>query len=39
VGGATRNFPIPSSNCGVPSTAQAYSLNITVIPNGAPSAI
>ncbi len=34
VGGATRNFPIPSSNCGVPSTAQAYSLNITVIPNG-----
>jgi hypothetical protein len=36
VGGATRNFPIPSSNCSVPSTAQAYSLNITVIPNGTP---
>ncbi len=36
LGGATRNFPIPSSNCGVPSTAQAYSLNITVIPNGTP---
>ncbi len=37
VGGATRNFPIPSaSGCGVPSTAQAYSLNITVVPNGTP---
>jgi hypothetical protein len=36
VGGATRNFPIPSSGCGVPSTAQAYSLNITVVPAGTP---
>ncbi len=34
VGGATRSFPIPSSSCGIPSTAQAYSLNMTVVPRG-----
>ena len=34
VGGATRNFPIQSSSCDVPATAQAYSLNITVVPQG-----
>ena len=28
----TRDFPIPASACNVPSTAQAYSLNFTVIP-------
>jgi len=28
----TRNFQIPAANCGVPATAQAYSLNVTVIP-------
>jgi hypothetical protein len=33
-GSATRNFPIASSGCGVPSTAQAYSLNMTVVPPG-----
>jgi hypothetical protein len=33
-GNATRNFPIPSSSCGIPSTAQAYSLNMTVVPPG-----
>ncbi|MBV9769909.1 MAG: SBBP repeat-containing protein [Bryobacterales bacterium] len=33
-GGFTRSFPIPASNCGVPATAQAYSLNITVVPHG-----
>ena len=33
-GGATRNFPIPSSSCNVPSNAQAYSFNITVVPPG-----
>ncbi len=33
-GGATRSFPVPSSSCGVPATAQAYSLNITVVPPG-----
>ncbi len=32
--GATRSFPVPASNCNVPSTAQAYSLNITVSPPG-----
>ncbi len=32
-GQATRNFTIPSSACGIPSTAQAYSLNATVVPN------
>ncbi|MGD0137115.1 MAG: SBBP repeat-containing protein, partial [Bryobacteraceae bacterium] len=35
VGGATRNFPIQSSGCDVPATAQAYSLNITAVPHGA----
>lgn len=29
---STRTFPIPSSDCGIPDTAQAYSLNITVVP-------
>ncbi|HLJ49942.1 MAG TPA: FG-GAP-like repeat-containing protein [Bryobacteraceae bacterium] len=29
-----RNFVIPSSGCNVPATAQAYSLNITVVPAG-----
>ena len=33
-GGVARSFPIPQSNCGVPSTARAYSLNITVVPSG-----
>jgi hypothetical protein len=32
--GSTRSFPIPSSSCGVPATAQAYSLNMTVVPPG-----
>jgi hypothetical protein len=31
-GGTARNFPVPSSACGVPSTAQAYSLNFTAFP-------
>ena len=29
-----RTFPIPSSACSIPSTAQAYSLNFTVVPSG-----
>jgi hypothetical protein len=33
-GGATRSFTIPNSACGVPSTAQAYSLNVAVVPAG-----
>ncbi len=32
--GSTRSFPIPQSGCHVPSTAQAYSLNVTVVPEG-----
>ena len=32
--GATRSFAIPQSACGIPATAQAYSLNVTVIPKG-----
>jgi uncharacterized repeat protein (TIGR01451 family) len=33
-GGTTRGFAIPDSACGIPSTAQAYSLNVTVVPHG-----
>jgi hypothetical protein len=29
-----RSFAIPQSACGIPSTAVAYSLNVTVQPNG-----
>ncbi len=32
--GASRNFPVLSSNCGVSAGALAYSLNATVIPSG-----
>ena len=31
-GGTTRGFNIPSSSCGIPPTAVAYSLNFTVVP-------
>ena len=33
-GASTRAFPIPSSTCNIPATAQAYSLNVTVVPSG-----
>jgi hypothetical protein len=33
-GGTSRSFPIPSSPCEAPSTAAAYSLNVTVVPHG-----
>lgn len=33
--GTTRDIPIPQSGCDIPSTARAYSLNITVVPRGA----
>jgi hypothetical protein len=34
-GGTSRTFPIPSStSCSIPSVAQAYSFNITVVPPG-----
>jgi hypothetical protein len=29
-----RDFNIPSSGCGVPGTASAYSLNVTALPSG-----
>ncbi len=31
--GSTRSFAVPSSSCGIPSTAVAYSLNVTVVPS------
>jgi hypothetical protein len=34
IGGFTRDFPIPLSGCGIPTTAAAYSLNFTVVPHG-----
>ena len=33
-GAAGRAFPVQSSACGIPSTAKAYSLNITAVPRG-----
>jgi hypothetical protein len=30
----TRNFPIPSSSCAIPSTARVFSFNMTVVPTG-----
>jgi hypothetical protein len=33
-GGSFREFLIPSSACGIPSTAAAYALNVTVVPHG-----
>ncbi|HLJ45975.1 MAG TPA: hypothetical protein VKU01_08205 [Bryobacteraceae bacterium] len=34
-GNTTRSFPVQSSTCGVPQGAKAYSLNVTVVPQGA----
>ena len=31
-GGTSRDFTVPSSACSIPSTAQAYSLNVAVVP-------
>jgi uncharacterized repeat protein (TIGR01451 family) len=31
-GNTTRGFTIPDSACGIPATAQAYSINVTVVP-------
>jgi hypothetical protein len=33
-GGTSRSFPVLSSGCGVPASAQAYSMNATVVPPG-----
>ena len=36
VGGHERDFPVVTSNCGLPANAAAYSMNFTVVPpNGA----
>ena len=32
--GATRSFPVLSSACGIPNSAQAYSMNFTALPHG-----
>jgi hypothetical protein len=32
--GQVRDFPIPGSTCNIPTTAKAYSLNLTVVPPG-----
>ncbi len=31
-GGTQRSFPFPQGNCNIPTQAQAYSLNVTVVP-------
>ena len=33
-GGTSRDFVIPNSACGIPSTAAAYSMNVAVVPRG-----
>jgi len=33
-GGSTRSYAVPASACSIPSSAQAYSLNATVVPSG-----
>jgi uncharacterized repeat protein (TIGR01451 family) len=30
--GVPRTFPVPSSSCGIPASAQAYAFNMTVVP-------
>jgi subtilisin family serine protease len=32
--GSTRDFAIPNGSCSIPSSAAAYSLNVTVVPQG-----
>ena len=34
-GGSTRSFPVQSSSCGIPPSAQAYSLSIAAVPRAA----
>ena len=33
-GGTSRSFAVLNSGCGVPASAQAYSMNATVVPSG-----
>jgi hypothetical protein len=35
-GGQERDFPVLASDCNIPSTAQAYSMNFTVVPVNGP---
>ena len=32
-GGTSRSFPLPQGGCGIPATATAYALNVTVVPH------
>jgi hypothetical protein len=32
-GGTSRSFALPNSSCGIPSTAQAFSFNVAVVPH------
>ncbi len=32
--GSSRSFAVPQSGCGIPGTALAYSMNVTVVPDG-----
>jgi hypothetical protein len=32
--GASRDFALPNGSCGIPNSALAYSLNVTVVPQG-----
>jgi len=32
-GGTSRSFAVPNSSCGIPATATAFSLNVTVVPS------
>jgi hypothetical protein len=32
-GNTTRDLPVPSGRCSIPATAQAYALNVTVVPH------
>jgi hypothetical protein len=36
VGDTPRTYPLLSGSCGIPATARAYSLNITIVPLGTP---
>ena len=33
-GGVSRDFAVPNSACGIPSTAAGYSMNVAVVPHG-----
>ena len=34
-GAEARSFPLPAGRCNIPHTAAAYSMNVTVVPDGA----